>query len=90
MELIVICFNAFINPQILIVIQKFNEDLSAIEKSMIKKGTFCSKHTFPPFDVCERVNQSEMFRREMIHSEHSLLIYSFTSLRRRKFLTDGK
>ena len=37
-----------------------------------------------PFDVCEGVNQLEMFRWGIAHSEHSLLIYSFTSVRRCK------
>ncbi len=39
---------------------------------------------FSPFDGCERVNQSQIFRRGSMHSAHSLLIHSFTSIRRRK------
>ena len=37
-----------------------------------------------PFHWCERANQLEMFWQEIIHSEHFLFIYSFTSVRKRK------
>ena len=57
------------------MIQKFNEDLSAIEKSMIKKGTFCNKFTFSPFDVCEQVNQLEVQTRN-----HTLRTFVFNPL----------
>ena len=39
---------------------------------------------FSPLDGCERVNQSRMFRWASTHSAHSLLIHSFTSVKRRK------
>ena len=41
------------------------------------------KHLFSPFDGCEQVNLLKMFRREIILSEHSLLVLSFPSVRRR-------
>ena len=40
------------------------------------------KHLFSSFDGCEQVNLLEMFRREIISSEHSLLVHSFPSVRR--------
>ena len=39
------------------------------------------------FDGCERAKQSEMFRLGILHSNHFLLIHSFTSLRRREWFT---
>jgi hypothetical protein len=38
---------------------------------------------FSPFDGCERANQSRMFRWASTYSAHSLLIHSFTSIKRR-------
>ena len=38
---------------------------------------------FSPFDGCERVNQTRMFSWINIYSEYSLLIHSFTSVKRR-------
>jgi hypothetical protein len=39
---------------------------------------------FSPFGGCERVDQSRIFSWESTHSDHSLLIHSFTSIKRRK------
>jgi hypothetical protein len=46
----------------------------------------CNFYTvrFSSFDGCERVYQSRMFGWGSTHSAHSLLIHSFTSIKRRK------
>ncbi len=47
------------------------------------KGAF-TLATFIAISGCERVNQSQMFGWGSMHSAHSLLMDSFTSIRRRK------
>ena len=41
------------------------------------------KHLFSSFDGYEQVNQLKMFRREIMSSEHSLLVHSFPSVSRK-------
>ena len=41
------------------------------------------RHLFSSFDGCEQVNLLKMFRPEIIPLEHSLLVHSFPSVRRK-------